>query len=167
MASFQDASTEKSAFAASASFDTRVASREATRQGGMNPLGEFSTRSMANLDLVGMNAPKAREAADNMVSELNNTMKMIEGLTVDQGVLDGAIKSDEVQKALKDYIDKEKSLLSAIVSDLKGLCDKLYEISKAWEKSTDSFGQSTISGAATSNFSDVTTGYTTQFTSTK
>ena len=167
MASFQDASTEKSTFAASNSFDTRIASREATREAGMGMLKETSIRGMDYLDLVGMNAPKAREAADNMVAELNKTMKMIEGLTVDQGVLDGAIKSDEVQKALKNYIDKEKSLLSAIVSDLKGLCDKLYEISKAWEKSTDSFGQNTIAGAATSNFSDVTTGYTTQFTSTK
>lgn len=167
MASFQDATTEKSAFAASASFDTRVASRDATRQGGLNRLEEYGSKALGAIDLVGMNAPKAREAADNMVSELNNTMKMIEGLTVDQSILDGAVKSDEVQKALKNYIDKEKSLLSAIVSDLKGLCDKLYEISKAWEKSTDSFGQNTISGAATSNFSDVTTGYTTQYTSTK
>ena len=167
MASFQDATTEKSTFAASSSFDTRISSREATREGGMGLPTEIGIAGLGYLDLVGMNAPKAREAADNMVGELNKTMKMIEGLTVDQSVLDGAIKSDEVQKALKDYIDKEKRLLSAIVSDLKGLCDKLYEISKAWEKSTDSFGQNTISGAATSNFSDVTTGYTTQFTSTK
>lgn len=166
MASFQDATTEKSTFAASSSFDTRISSREATREGGKG-IPTIGFAGLSYLDLVGMNAPKAREAADNMVGELNKTMKMIEGLTVDQSVLDGAIKSDEVQKALKDYIDKEKSLLSAIVSDLKGLCDKLYEISKAWEKSTDSFGQNTISGAATSNFSDVTTGYTTQFTSTK
>ena len=176
MANFKDGKTVESGYESLNSFSTRMDSRTSTRSGADGMLGlvsdgmgvnPFTEQVIYGTDLVGMNAPNAKKAADNMVERLNKTMKLIDNLNVSQTTLDAAVKSQEVQTALKNYIEKEKSLLKALVSDLKGFCDKLYQIAGAWEKSTDAFGQKTISGAATSNFSDVSSQYTTKFTSAK
>ena len=173
MANFQDGKTIESGYDSLNSFNTRMDSRTATRDEAS--INSFALPEWLNggsvfsygSDLVGMNAPAAKKSADNMVERLNQTMSKIDNLNVDQATLDAAVKSEEVQKALTDYIEKEKRLLKALVSDLKGFCDKLYQIAGAWEKSTNEFGAKTISGAATTNFSDVSSQYAAKFTSSK
>lgn len=115
-------------------------------------------------DIVGINATKVPEMQSQIrdsVSALQNKINEIDAAT-DQ---DKAFRSDDIQAAVKEYIEKVKEYCNALISDLNAFNDKLQVVREAWEKSSQSFASDQITADKNSSFSDNTTQYQEQFAS--
>ena len=111
----------------------------------------------AQYSVVGINATQAKAAADRMVTSTKALMDKIKSINVDATKLDNAVKGNEVQQAIKDYIEKVKQYCAAVVSDINAFADKLYEVSRVWEESQKTFATGSINESANSSFSGSTT----------
>lgn len=131
-----------------------------TGSGGWFGLGATDFGS----DIVGINATKVPEMQSQIrdsVTALQNKINEIDA-AADQ---DKAFRSDDIQTAVKEYIEKVKEYCNALISDLNAFNDKLQVVREAWEKSSQSFASDQITADKNSSFSDNTTQYQEQFAS--
>ena len=156
MAEWQSTNTKSAdEYSVMQSMDDRMTSREGTRDTSFAFLGRDYDH--AKYDVVGINGTNARSSAEFIVQSTKKVMDQIEGIKMNDALLNGAIKGQEVQTALTNYLDKVKAYCSAVVSDINAFADKLYEVSRVWEESQRSYASGTIDESANSSFSGSTT----------
>lgn len=128
--------------------------------GGLFGLGGIDFGS----NIVGINATKVPEMQSQIrdsVTALQNRINEIDA-AADQ---DRAFRSEDIQTAVREYIEKVKEYCNALISDLNAFNDKLQVVREAWEKSSQSFASDQITADKNSSFSDNTTQYQEQFAS--
>lgn len=145
----------------SASFDNRTSVRGGTRTAQVNSyvqdfkgIGELGTYSV-----VGIRGDGARLAADNIVAKCDEVMKEIDGIEIDQSVLDSAFKGEDLQAAFRNYVNSVKLYCEAAVSDIKAFADKIYEVAEQWKASQATYATNVVGESATSSFADGTTDF--------
>lgn len=125
---------------------------------------KFGSIIGSNNDIVGINATKVPEMQSQIrdsVSVLQNKINEIDAAAEQ----DKAFRSEDIQAAVKEYIEKVKEYCNALISDLNAFNDKLQVVREAWEKSSQSFATDQITADKNSSFSDNTTQYQEQFAS--
>ncbi len=117
-------------------------------------------------DIVGINAEKVPEMQNQIrdsVSVLQNKIDAINA-AADQSK---AFRSDDVQTAVKEYIEKVKAYCGALISDLLSFNDKLQVVRNAWMSSSRNFAENQVKADGNQSFSDNTAQYQEKFVSGK
>lgn len=155
--------------AARTAMDTRSASRSGasvTMHGATNGLwgtglganpGQ-SSQSMSGLDVVGINATKVPEMREQIRSSVQALQTYLDGIDAETNSA-AAFRSDEVKTAVENYVLSVKDYSKALISDLLAFSDKLQSVRDAWEQSTSSFANDSVS-TSTSQMKDASTYYT-------
>lgn len=113
---------------------------------------------LSSYDIVGMDMTKvgvARDAFADYVAKIESHLNAIDALAD----ASKAYKSEEVQAAVRSYIDKVKEYCINLCSQLRAFSDKLADASAAWERATSNMASTVQSN--TGSF-DAGTRYTEQ-----
>ena len=135
--------------------------------------GESTQKSYSpkNYDVIGIHGAKARGAAEMIVGSCDAINQKVEGILVNADILNKAVVGDDLQTAIKEYVETVKDYFQAVISDVKLFADKLYEVAKKWEDAQakfagninndkgTSFGGSTVTQAANTMAQGGGTGY--------
>ncbi len=139
--------TSKSDFDAQGVASTLSANRDATREGAQNGAGFFhGFFGASGYSVVGISAdkiPTMRDAIRDYVNSIRNHLDGIEPLAD----ANNAFKGDDIQKAVKSYVEKVKEYCQNLTSDLLAFSDKLQDALDAWESSQRSMAQGVDSAA--------------------
>ena len=164
-----ESETASSSFNAENYTTNQIAGREGLRSGsvvsGVDRFGNNLARGFSNItglnlsySIVGMDMTKvgaAREAISNYVAGIESHLNNIDALAD----ANKAYKSEEVQAAVKSYIEKVKEYCINLCSQLRAFSDKLADASAAWERATSNMASTVQSN--TGSF-DAGTRYTEQ-----
>lgn len=140
--------------------NNQVAGREGQRSGaagGYNGGGWFGI-GRQEYSIVGMDITKVdatRAAIADYVAGIENHVNGIDALAD----ANNAYKSEEVQTAVRSYVEKVKEYCINLCSQLRAFSDKLADAKAAWESGSANIA-STVSGSAGSF--DAGTKYTEQ-----
>lgn len=140
--------------------NNQIAGREGVRgqaAGSYNGGGLFGWGKQ-EYSIVGMDITKVdatRSAIADYVAAIENHVNGIDALAD----ANGAYKSDEVQSAVKAYVEKVKEYCINLCSQLRAFSDKLADAKAVWESGTANIA-STVQGSAGSF--DTGTRYTEQ-----
>lgn len=115
-------------------------------------------------DIVGINATKVPEMQAQIRDSVTALQRRISEIDA-AAEQDKAFRSEDIQVAVREYIEKVKEYCNALISDLNAFNDKLQVVKEAWEKSSQSFASDQITADRNSSFSDNTTQYQEQFAS--
>ena len=136
----------ESTFNAKSFSDSQISNREGTREASNVGGGWFGNGRAYSV--VGIDANRI----DGMRSAIRDYVQAIEGH------LDGieplanannAYKSEEVQRAVQEYVQKVKDYCKNLTSQLLAFSDKLGDVKSSWERATSEMS-STIGGASCS-----------------
>lgn len=119
----------KSTMNATSYASTQIAAREGSRSKATNS-NVWSTYSIVGMDVTKVNS--VRDEIDRYVTEIEDHVNKIDP-TANANV---GFKSDEVQAAVRQYIDKVKTYCINLCSQLRAFSDKLEDAKNAWEKAT-------------------------------
>lgn len=134
----------ESTFNAKSFSDSQISDREGTREASNVGGGWFGNGRAYSV--VGIDANRI----DGMRSAIRDYVQAIEGH------LDGieplanannAYKSEEVQRAVQEYVQKVKDYCKNLTSQLLAFSDKLGDVKSSWERATSEMS-STIGGAS-------------------
>ena len=132
-----------STFNAESYAEKTISGRESSRS------GSDAASSRSSYDVVGLNVaavPNMREAIRSYVAAIESHLNGIDPLAN----ASGAYRSEDVQNAVRTYLEKEKQYCINLVSQLQAFSDKLGDVKIAWETATGNIASS-VSGA-TGNF---------------
>lgn len=141
-------------------FSSREDSRNATREGRSYSNAAASFMQNSNYSSLGINGAGARDAADKITRDITNLQEYITSLSVDQSTINEAFQGSDLEASLEAYLSETRKYLSAVVSDLKQLTDKLYTVADAYEQWQKEKAQQVETNAADS-YSSVTGEYET------
>lgn len=133
-----ETSSTASAFDAKAFTTAQIDGRSGQRDGatgGYNGGGLFGIGGQA-YSIVGMDVtqiPQVREAIDTYVQGIESHVNKID-TSVEANA---AFRGEEVQSAVKAYIDTVKEYCINLCSQLRAFSDKLADAQKAWETSVE------------------------------
>ena len=128
--------TTTSNFNAGSYTTNQIAAREGLRSGAT---GSYNAGWMGigaqEYSIVGMDITKVgatRAAISDYVAKIENHLNSIDALAD----ASNAYRSEEVQAAVKSYIEKVKEYCINLCSQLRAFSDKLQDASAAWESGT-------------------------------
>lgn len=149
-----------STFDAKSYTDTQIGNRDAQRTGAGTVVGGAGKGNYSGgflgtswgakestYSVVGINVNEVdnmREAIRVYVQAIKDHLNGIEPLAT----ADNAFKSEEVQKAVQDYITKVKEYCMNLVSQLLAFSDKLADVKNAWQANMDALAGNTSSSAS-------------------
>ncbi len=131
--------TTTSSFNAGSYTTNQIAAREGLRSGatgsyngGVTWLGGIGAQeySIVGMDITKVGATRA--AISDYVAKIENHLNSIDALAD----ASNAYRSEEVQAAVKSYIEKVKEYCINLCSQLRAFSDKLQDASAAWESGT-------------------------------
>lgn len=115
----------------------QIAAREGLRSGSTGSYNSgwglgwgAQEYSIVGMDISGVRS--VRTAISNYVAAIENHLNGIDALAD----ANNAYKSDEVQAAVKTYVEKVKEYCINLCSQLRAFSDKLQDASAAWESGT-------------------------------
>jgi hypothetical protein len=153
-----EATTQGSEFDAQSSSNTRMGSREGTRDISGGGVGAWLS-GLGQDSVVGINANKIPEMRETIRQEVADIQAYLDGIETTASS-DGAFKSDEIKASVKNYLDKVKEYSQALISDLLAFSDKLQDVYDAWLASSQRFATDSVDTSANANFAGVTEKYT-------
>lgn len=129
--------TTTSNFNAGSYTTNQIAAREGLRSGatGSYNAGGWFGIGAQEYSIVGMDITKVgatRAAISDYVAKIENHLNSIDALAD----ASNAYRSEEVQAAVKSYIEKVKEYCINLCSQLRAFSDKLQDASAAWESGT-------------------------------
>ena len=129
--------TTTSIFNAVSYTTNQIAAREGLRSGatGSYNAGGWFGIGAQEYSIVGMDITKVgatRAAISDYVAKIENHLNSIDALAD----ASNAYRSEEVQAAVKSYIEKVKEYCINLCSQLRAFSDKLQDASAAWESGT-------------------------------
>lgn len=135
-----ESQTTTSQFDAGSYTTNQIAGREGSRSGasGTTNGGLFGTGLFGNTggySIIGMDITKVdatRAAISDYVTAIENHVSGIDALAN----ANSAYKSDDVQAAVKSYVEKVKEYCINLCSQLRAFSDKLADAKEAWESGT-------------------------------
>lgn len=128
--------------------NNQIAGREAQRgqAAGSYDGGGFLGIGRQEYTIVGMDITKVdatRSAISDYVNAIENHVSGIDALAD----ASGAYKSDDVQAAVKSYVEKVKEYCINLCSQLRAFSDKLADAKAVWESGTANIASS-VQGSA-------------------
>lgn len=132
-----ESQTTTSQFDAKSYATNQIAGREGVRSGaaGSYDGGGWFGIGRQEYSIVGMDVTKvdsARAAISDYVAAIENHVSGIDALAN----ANGAYKSDDVQAAVKTYVEKVKEYCVNLCSQMRAFSDKLADAKAIWESGT-------------------------------
>lgn len=140
MANWDTAATQTQ-FDAGAAARSQIEQRSAAREAAAGKASKSGSYS-----IVGMNVTKIPGVIDAIEAYIKNINAVIDKINTEADPTK-AFRGDEVQSAVKSYIEKVKEECYNLVSDLRAFEDKLVEAQHAWQSSMSSMASNVSSSA--------------------
>ncbi|MBE6155824.1 MAG: hypothetical protein E7164_03600 [Firmicutes bacterium] len=125
------------------------------KTGGFLGIGAKTVSNLPASSIVGMNVNEVenmREAIEDYCAAIENYLKGLNP-TADATI---AFKSEEVNAALRDYMEKVKEYCLNLVSQLRAFSDKLADVRNQWQTASQNIAE-TIGSTSGSAFASGTT----------
>lgn len=132
----------QSAFDAKTFTESTISNREGAREGSSAGGAGFFGRSYSVVGIDASQVDTMRSAIRDYITAIQTHLDGIDPLTN----ANNAYKSEEVQQAVQEYVQKVKDYCKNLTSQLLAFSDKLGDVKKAWDTATAEMA-STVSGA--------------------
>lgn len=113
---------------------------------GRNPGGLFGWGA-SGYDIVGMDSNQVEPMRNAIDAYVHNIETYLDNINL-MATADTAFKGEEVQEAVKKYLDTCKKYCINLTSQLLAFSDQIQDASDQWKKSTQNIAQNINNGAA-------------------